>query len=107
MAEDRTPLLAVLIDGDNSSHNDALAIFEEIATLGEASVRRVYGDFSSSQMKGWSDKQAALGLVGALGGRRLRDRYASTTNTQLARALIRVADQADAQVVVAEAADLR
>jgi len=63
MADDKTPLLAVLIDGDNSSHNDAIAIFEEIATLGEASVRRVYGDFSSPQMKGWSDKQAGLGLV--------------------------------------------
>ncbi|MEM1266828.1 MAG: NYN domain-containing protein [Pseudomonadota bacterium] len=57
------PLLAVLIDGDNSSPQWAPAIFEEVATLGEASVRRVYGDFSSSQMKGWSDRQPSLGLI--------------------------------------------
>lgn len=63
MADDRTPLLAVLIDADNTSHKWAEAIFEEIATLGEASVRRIYGDFSSSSMKGWSNAQAALGIV--------------------------------------------
>lgn len=57
------PLLAVLIDGDNSSPQWAMPMFEEIASLGEASVRRVYGDFSSTQMKGWSEKQAGLGLI--------------------------------------------
>ncbi|MBT0957388.1 NYN domain-containing protein [Alphaproteobacteria bacterium KMM 3653] len=57
------PLLAVLIDADNTSPKDAKAIFEEIAKFGEASVRRCYGDFSSSQMKGWSAVQAELGLV--------------------------------------------
>ena len=35
--------LAVLIDADNTSVKWADAIFEEIATLGEASVRRIYG----------------------------------------------------------------
>ncbi|MSU89529.1 NYN domain-containing protein [Rhodobacteraceae bacterium 2CG4] len=62
MADD-TPLLAVLIDADNTSYKAATAIFEEIATLGEASVRRIYGDFSSSSMRGWSSEQAALGIV--------------------------------------------
>ncbi len=62
MADD-TPLLAVLIDADNTSHKHAKAIFEEIATLGEASVRRIYGDFSSTSMKGWSGAQASLGIV--------------------------------------------
>lgn len=33
----------------------------------------------------------ALSLVGALGGRRLRERYRSTTNVALARALVRLA----------------
>src|SRR6056297_1707955 len=60
---DDTPLLAVLIDADNTSHKHAKAIFEEIATLGEASVRRIYGDFSSTSMKGWSGAQASLGIV--------------------------------------------
>jgi hypothetical protein len=53
MAND-TPLLAVLIDADNTSYKHARAIFDEIASFGEASVRRIYGDFSSSHMKGWS-----------------------------------------------------
>ncbi|MGR3573017.1 NYN domain-containing protein [Brevirhabdus sp.] len=58
-----TPLLAVLIDADNTSARWAKAIFEEIASLGEASVRRIYGDFSSPQMKGWSARQADFGIV--------------------------------------------
>ena len=58
-----TPLLAVLIDADNTSPKYAKAIFDEIARLGEASVRRCYGDFSSPQMTGWSRVQAEFGLV--------------------------------------------
>ena len=58
-----TPLLAVLIDADNTSPKYTKAIFDEIATLGEASVRRCYGDFSSQQMAGWSRVQAEFGLV--------------------------------------------
>ena len=50
MASDN-PLLAVLIDADNASYQDAQPIFEEIARFGEASVRRIYGDFSSNHMK--------------------------------------------------------
>ncbi len=62
MPDDR-PLLAVLIDADNTSPKHAGAIFEEIASLGEASVRRCYGDFSSQQMAGWNKVQAEHGLV--------------------------------------------
>jgi uncharacterized LabA/DUF88 family protein len=53
----------VLIDADNTSPRYASAIFEEIAGLGEASVRRCYGDFSSQQMSGWSKVQAEHGIV--------------------------------------------
>ena len=59
----RPPLLAVLIDADNTSPKWTRAIFEEIAGMGEASVRRVYGDFSSTQMSGWNKVQAEFGLV--------------------------------------------
>ena len=62
MAED-TRLLAVLIDADNTSPKYAKAIFDEIASLGEASVRRVYGDFASQQISGWSKISAEFGLV--------------------------------------------
>ncbi|MHA6264060.1 NYN domain-containing protein [Arenibacterium sp. CAU 1754] len=58
-----TPLLAVLIDADNTSPKYTKALFDEIASLGEASVRRCYGDFSSQQMAGWSKVQAEFGLV--------------------------------------------
>lgn len=63
MPEPSRPLLAVLIDADNTSPRYAAAIFEEIAGLGEASVRRCYGDFSSQQMAGWNKVQAEHGLV--------------------------------------------
>ena len=62
MADDR-PLLAVLIDADNTSPTYAEAIFDEIASLGEASVRRIYGDFSSAQLRGWAKVLADFGLV--------------------------------------------
>ena len=63
MPERDRPLLAVLIDADNTSPRHAGAIFDEIASLGEASVRRCYGDFSSNQMSGWNKVQAEYGLV--------------------------------------------
>ena len=47
--------LAVLIDGDNTSHRIAEGLFEELATIGEASVRRIYGDFSNSRLRSWAD----------------------------------------------------
>lgn len=56
MAQDnRSPRLAVLIDADNTSPKIADGLFEEIAKLGQASVRRIYGDFTSSRLKGWAD----------------------------------------------------
>ena len=53
--EPRTPRLAVLIDADNASARIAPGLFEEIAKIGEASVRRIYGDFSSTRSRSWSD----------------------------------------------------
>lgn len=58
-----TPLLAVLIDADNTSAQWAKAIFEEIAALGEASVRRIYGDFASTHLKGWQARLGGLALT--------------------------------------------
>lgn len=55
MATERSPRLAVLIDADNASARIADALFEEIAQLGEASVRRIYGDFASPRLKAWAD----------------------------------------------------
>ncbi len=56
MAEEtRLRRFAVLIDADNTSPRIAAGLFEEIAKFGEASVRRIYGDFSSPRMKSWAD----------------------------------------------------
>ncbi|MCG7627590.1 NYN domain-containing protein [Epibacterium sp. MM17-32] len=61
---EKPPLLAVLIDADNISAKFAEAMFEEIASLGEASIRRIYGDFSGGGPQGWSkDKLAAYAIV--------------------------------------------
>jgi uncharacterized LabA/DUF88 family protein len=46
---------AVLIDADNTSPRIAAGLFEEVAKFGEASVRRIYGDFSSTRLKSWAD----------------------------------------------------
>ena len=63
MAND-TKLLAVLIDADNISAKHAEAMFEEIASLGEASIRRIYGDFAGGGPQGWTkEKLAALAIV--------------------------------------------
>jgi uncharacterized LabA/DUF88 family protein len=53
--QQRLPRFAVLIDADNTSPQIAGGLFEEIAKYGDASVRRIYGDFSTPQLKSWSD----------------------------------------------------
>lgn len=54
-SEPRAPRLAVLIDADNAPSRIAPGLFAEIAKIGEASVRRIYGDFSGTGLKGWAD----------------------------------------------------
>ena len=63
MMEENTPLLAVLIDADNISAKHVNAIFAEITSFGEASVRRIYGDFSASSLKKWSNVLADHAIV--------------------------------------------
>src|SRR5690349_23026935 len=53
--ESRTRRLAVLIDAENTSPRIAAGLFDEIAKFGEASVRRIYGDFSGQRLKAWAD----------------------------------------------------
>lgn len=57
-----SPRLAVLIDAENASARIADALFSEIATLGEASARRIYGDFSSAQLSGWTKVLARFAI---------------------------------------------
>ncbi|MEW9612715.1 NYN domain-containing protein [Shinella sp. S4-D37] len=62
-SEPRSPRLAVLIDADNASAKIADGLFEEIAKIGEASVRRIYGDFSSARSKTWAEILAKHAII--------------------------------------------
>src|SRR5690349_6078542 len=52
-----TDLLAVLVDADNVPPSRVGAVLTQVAVYGTASVKRVYGDWTRSQLSGW--KQAA------------------------------------------------
>ncbi len=45
--------LAILIDADNSQPRIIEGLLEEIANYGVASVKRIYGDWTNSQLSGW------------------------------------------------------
>jgi len=53
--EIQTKKFAVLIDADNSSINAISSVLEEVAKYGIASVKRVYGDWSSDTLKRWRE----------------------------------------------------
>ena len=55
--------LAVLIDGENASARHAWAVFEAVAELGEATVRRIYGDFSNGRLASWSAAIRSYSIV--------------------------------------------
>jgi hypothetical protein len=63
MPEPRSARLAVLINADNASPRIADGLFNEIAKIGEASVRRIYGDFSGQRLKAWADILAKHAIV--------------------------------------------
>lgn len=48
-----TKRLAVLIDADNAQASVIEALLEEVARFGEATVRRIYGDFTSPNSASW------------------------------------------------------
>lgn len=45
--------IAVLIDGDNAQPKLIKEILEEVSKYGKATIRRIYGDWTSQQMNGW------------------------------------------------------
>jgi len=59
----RPDRLAVLIDAENTSPRVAEGLFNEIARIGEASVRRIYGDFSGTRLKSWAEILARHAIV--------------------------------------------
>lgn len=47
--------LAVLIDADNISYTNITALMEEVNKYGIATVKRVYGDWTSPQLAAWKN----------------------------------------------------
>ncbi len=55
MATENSGTLALLIDGDNASPKIILGLMAEIANYGTASVKRIYGDWTGPNLKGWKE----------------------------------------------------
>ncbi len=60
---ERTPVtdtghsrIAVLIDADNTSASHVRDLLEEIAKYGVATVKRAYGDWTTTQLSGWKSE---------------------------------------------------
>lgn len=47
--------LAVLIDGDNTTPTIVEALLAEIAKYGSATIKRAYGDWTTTNLRGWKD----------------------------------------------------
>ena len=47
--------IAVLIDGDNAQPKLIKEIIEEVSKYGKATIRRIYGDWTSQQMNSWKN----------------------------------------------------
>ena len=56
MAHEHATKLAVLIDADNAQPTIAEALLAEVAKYGTAHVKRAYGDWTGTKLKGWKDQ---------------------------------------------------
>ena len=59
---DNQARLAVLIDADNSQPSIIEGLMDEIAAHGIASVKRIYGDWTDTKLKGWKSVLLEHGL---------------------------------------------
>ncbi len=50
---DKDLMLAVLIDGDNIPSKKVKEMLEEIAKYGNATIKRIYGDWTKPNLAGW------------------------------------------------------
>jgi uncharacterized protein (TIGR00288 family) len=51
----RRPRIALLIDADNSPASKIDDILNELSAFGETSIRRAYGNWTKSELKGWAE----------------------------------------------------
>jgi uncharacterized LabA/DUF88 family protein len=55
MASENTARLAVLIDADNAQPSITEGLLAEVAKFGVAHVKRAYGDWTGTNLKGWKE----------------------------------------------------
>ncbi|NDU73893.1 NYN domain-containing protein [Actinomadura sp. DSM 109109] len=55
MVSENTDRLAVLIDADNAQPGNVEALLAEVAKYGTAHVKRAYGDWTGSNLRGWKE----------------------------------------------------
>ncbi|MEZ5437689.1 MAG: NYN domain-containing protein [Lysobacteraceae bacterium] len=55
MADNDSPRLALLIDADNAQPAIVEGLLAEVAKYGTAHVKRIYGDWTGTQLKGWKE----------------------------------------------------
>jgi uncharacterized LabA/DUF88 family protein len=56
MVSENTAKLAVLIDADNAQSSVVEDLLAEVAKYGTAHVKRAYGDWTSTGLKGWKER---------------------------------------------------
>ncbi|WP_025358620.1 NYN domain-containing protein [Kutzneria albida] len=62
MASENAAKLAVLIDADNAQPTITEGLLAEIAKYGTAHVKRAYGDWTGTSLKGWKDQLLAQSI---------------------------------------------
>ena len=62
MVSENPARLAVLIDADNAQPSIAGELLAEVAKYGTAHVKRAYGDWTGTNLKGWKDQLLAQSI---------------------------------------------
>ena len=62
MASENAARLAVLIDADNAQPSIIEGLLAEVAKYGTAHVKRAYGDWTGTSLKGWKDQLLAQSI---------------------------------------------
>jgi uncharacterized LabA/DUF88 family protein len=62
MSSENTSRLAVLIDADNAQPSITEGLLAEIAKYGTAHVKRAYGDWTRSNLRGWKEQLLAQSI---------------------------------------------
>jgi uncharacterized LabA/DUF88 family protein len=54
---------AVLVDSENANHKDIRGVLDQVSILGGVYIKRIYGDFTSSQSSSWREAVNELSLT--------------------------------------------